>query len=169
MCLGIEKELALDAGGSGDFELQGVFAIYLGVADEGHGDFALFGIEQMRIVVLRGGFELQAFGADKGGGIAGGGLMPGGFAVVGFDEIFVAEEEFGVIAVGEARVEGVGAGFFVRGVGEGSFEGERLNSCEGFGAAFGFDVLADCFLRILSACGNKGGGRKEDRERNEQT
>src|SRR5271163_3204385 len=155
MCLGIEKELALDAGGSGDFELQGVFAIYLGVADEGHGDFALFGIEQMRIVVLRGGFELQAFGADKGGGIAGSGLLPGGFAVVGFDEIFVAEEKFGVVAVGETEVVCVGAGFIVGGVGEGSFEGEGLNFGESFGAALGFEVLADNFLDVLGARGKK--------------
>src|SRR5580692_4076093 len=110
MGLRIEEEFAADVGGSGEFELEGVFAADLGVADEGDGQLALLEIEEAGVVIERGGFELLALLAEKRGEFAGG-LVPGGFTIVGFDERFIAEDEFGVVAVGKFEAEGVGGGF----------------------------------------------------------
>ena len=145
---------------SGEFELEGVFAADLSVADKGDGELVLFEIEEAGVVVERGGFELLALLAEKGGEFAAGGLVPGGFAVVGFDERFVAEDEFGIVAVGEFEAEGVGGGFAVGGIAEGAFEGFGLDFGEGFAAAGGFDVVGDDLGGIL--CLSKTGGESQE-------
>src|SRR5580692_11796637 len=163
MRLWIEEEFAADVGGSGEFKLKSVFAADLGMADEGDGELVLFEIEEAGVVIERGGFELLALLPQKSGEFAAGGLMPGGFAVVGFDERFVAENEFGVVAVGEFEAEGVGGGLAVSGIAEGAFEGFGLDFGEGFAAAGGFDVVGDDLGGVL-ASRNAGGERKEREE-----
>ena len=158
--LRIEEEFAADVGGRGEFDLESVFAADLGVADKGDGELVFLEIEEAGIVVERGGFELLAFLAEKSGEFAAGGLVPSGFAVVGLDEGFVAEDEFGVVAVGELEAEGVGAGFAVGGIGEGAFEGFGLDFGEGFAAAGGFDVVGDDLGGILRLSGQKRAGER---------
>ncbi len=131
------------------------------MADEGEGELVFFEIEEAGVVVERGGFELLALQAEKSGEFAGGGLMPGGFAVVGFDERFIAEDEFGVVAIGELEAEGVGGGFAVSGIAEGAFEGFGLDFGEGFAAARGFEVVGDDFGRVLGL-GERGAGRRRE-------
>ena len=113
------------------------------MADEGDGQLALLEIEEAGVVIERGGFELLALLAEKGGEFAAGGFVPGGFAVVSFDERFVAEDEFGVIAVREFEAEGVGGGFAVSGIAEGAFEGFGLDFGQSFAAAEGSDVFGE--------------------------
>ena len=86
--------------------------------------------------------------------------MPRGFAVVGLDDVLVADDEFGVVAIGELGVESVGAGFAVGGVGERAFDGDRLRFGRGFCAALGFDVLVDDFFGVLRWRERRGGQRR---------
>src|SRR5216684_161849 len=105
----------------------------------------------MRIVILPGGLELGATRANQGGEFTIRGAMPGGLAVVGFDQADVTDDEFGVIAIGQLGVEGVGSGLTIRRV-KGAFDDYGCCFGECLGAAYGFDVLVNDFLRVLRTC-----------------
>ena len=79
--------------------------------------------------------------------------MPGGFAVVGFDFAAIADDQFRVVAIREASVERVGAGFSVRGVGEAAFKGDGAGFGEEFRAAYGFQGFVDDFFGVLRGRG----------------
>ena len=158
MSLRVEENLALHVGGGGDFDLESVFAADLGVTDEGEREFVLLGIEEARIVVAGGSFELVAFLAQECGEFAGGGLVPGGLAVVGFDDVFVAEDEFGVVAVGKFGVESEGGGLSVGGIGEGAFESHGMDFGQGFAAAGRFHILIGDLGGILGLGKSVGAG-----------
>src|ERR1700704_2395166 len=117
----------------------------------------------MRIVVLAGSFELGAIRANQRGEFADRGTMPGGFAVIGFDQADIPDDQFGVIAIGQLGVKGVGSVLAICGV-KGAFDDYCCCFRESFGAALRFNVLVYDFLRVLSACGlsenndAKGGG-----------
>jgi hypothetical protein len=92
---------------------------------------------------------LQAFGANERGDFSSGVLMPCGFTVEGFDPALIAHHHFGVVAVGEFDVEGVGAGF---GAVQGcycSFQGDGLDLRKRARAAGGLDVLIQDFGGVL--------------------
>ena len=149
MRLRVEESFALGAGGRGNFDLQGVLAADLRVADEGKREFVFLWIQEMRIVINGGGFELKAVFSDKRGDIAAGGFMPRGFTVVGIDKVLIADDELGVVAVGELCLEGVRAGFPVGGVGERAFEAQGMDFGQGFASAGSFDVLCGEFRSVL--------------------
>src|SRR6267142_4663150 len=105
----------------------------------------------MRIVVLARGLELGAVRPNESGEFSVRGAMPGGFAVVGFDQIDITDDQFGVIAIGELGVEGVGSGLAI-GCVKGTFDDYRCCFGERLGAACSFDVLVYDFLRVLRTC-----------------
>src|SRR6267154_6841705 len=105
----------------------------------------------MRIVVLACGLELGAIRPNEGGEFSVRGAMPGGLSVVGFDQAYVATDQFGVIAIGKLGVEGVGSGFAI-GCVKGTFDDHRCCLGERLGAACSFDVLVYDFLRVLRTC-----------------
>src|SRR6267378_4849690 len=105
----------------------------------------------MRIVVLARGLKLGAIRSYEGGEFSVRGAMPGGFSVVGFDQAYVASDQFGVIAIGEPGVEGVGSGLAI-GCVKGAFDDYRCGFGERLGAACSFDVLVYDFLRVLRTC-----------------
>src|SRR5882762_4623623 len=106
----------------------------------------------MRIVVLTGSLELSAIRSNQRGELTARGAMPGGFAVVGFDQADIPDDQFGVIAIGQLGVKGVGSILAIRGV-KGAFDDYRCCLGESFGAACRFNVLVYDFLRVLSLCG----------------
>src|SRR6267154_5116851 len=105
----------------------------------------------MRIVVLPRGLKLGAIRSNQGGEFTVRGTMPGGLSVVGFDQVDVANDQFGVIAIGELGVEGVGSGLAIRRV-KGAFDDYRCCLGECLGAACSLDVLVYDFLRVLRTC-----------------
>src|SRR5882672_9795044 len=105
----------------------------------------------MRIVVLPCGLELGAIRPNEGGEFTVRSAMPGGLSVVGFDQAYVANDQFGVIAIGELGVEGVGSVLAI-GCVKGSFDDYRCCFGERLGAACSFDVLVYDFLRVLRTC-----------------
>src|ERR1700730_2390097 len=115
MGLWIEEYLALQTCGGSHFNLQGIFPAHLCMTDEGNTQFVLFGIDEVRIVVLARCFELSALWSNQRlqrGGV----LVPRGLPVVRFDGGSIAVDEFGVVAIGLLGNECVGAGLFVHGV-----------------------------------------------------
>src|SRR6266481_2395831 len=117
----------------------------------------------MRIVVLTGSLELSAIRANQRGEFADRGAMPGGFSIVGFDQADIPDDQFGVIAIGQLGVKGVGSILAICCM-KGAFDDYRCCFRECFGAARRFNVLVYDFLRVLSVCGlsenndAKGGG-----------
>src|SRR6266404_1964128 len=105
----------------------------------------------MRIVVLPRGLELGAICPNEGGEFSVCGAMPGGLSVVGFDQAYVTNYQFGVIAIGELGVEGVRSVLAI-GCVKGAFDDHRCCLGECFGAACSFDVLVYDFLRVLRTC-----------------
>src|SRR5712671_950775 len=105
----------------------------------------------MRIVVLSRGLELGAIRPNEGGELSVCCAMPGGLSVVGFDQVDVANDQFGVIAIGELGVEGVASVLAIRRV-KGAFDDYRCCFGERLGAACSFDVLVYDFLRVLRTC-----------------
>src|SRR5580692_3569082 len=121
----------------------------------------------MRIVVEAGGFELRTVSADQRRDFAVRRAMPRGFAVVRLDDVLVADDELGVVAIGKLGVEGVGAGFAVGGVGERAFDQDRLRLREIFATALRFDVLIDDFFGVLGAGGYGENRSSYEREGND--
>src|SRR5258707_11905219 len=120
----------------------------------------------MRIVVLPRGLKLGTIRSYEGGEFSVRGAMPRRFSVVGFDQADVANDQFGVIAIGKLGVEGVGSVLAIRRV-KGTFDDDRCCFGERSGAACSFDVLVYDFLRVLRTCWlskqdyAKGGGYRE--------
>src|SRR6266404_1289695 len=115
----------------------------------------------MRIVVLPRGLELGAIRSNQGGEFSVRGAMPGRFSVVGFDQADVANDEFGVIAIGELGVEGVRSGLAI-GCVKRAFDDYRCCFGQRFGAACSFDVLVYDFLRVLRTCWLSKQGNAKD-------
>jgi len=63
--IGVEEDVTLYAGGRGDFEVEGVFAADLKRGGKTNTHLVLLGVDEVRIVVLAGGFQLRAFGAEE--------------------------------------------------------------------------------------------------------
>src|SRR6267154_2074299 len=105
----------------------------------------------MRIVVLARSLELGAIRPNQGGEFSVRGAMPGGLSVVGFDQADVANDQFGIIAIGELGVERVRSGLAI-GCVKGTFDDYRCCFGERLGAACSFDVLVYDFLRVLRTC-----------------
>src|SRR5882762_3281325 len=105
----------------------------------------------MRIVVLPCGLELGAIRPNEGGEFSVRSAMPGGFAVVGFNQADIANDQFGIIAIGELGVEGVGSVLAI-GCVKGTFDDYRCGFGERLGAACSSDVLVYDFLRVLRTC-----------------
>src|ERR1700723_4746871 len=101
MRLRIEKHLALQSRRRRDFDLQRVFAVYLSVADERDAELVFLCVDEMRIVVLPGRFELRAVNSDERRDVAVRRAVPRGFAVVRLDDVLVADYELGVVAIGQ--------------------------------------------------------------------
>src|ERR1700736_5354866 len=135
-----------------------MFAAELGMANKGQAQFIFLGISQTRIVVKPSRFELRAFDAHECIELATGSLVPRGFAVVGLDDILVAEDQFGVIAIGRLCIESVGSGLAVGGVGQGAFDNHSLDFRQSLRAALRPNVLVNdlvWFLRTNSnSCGS---------------
>ncbi|HEY2823346.1 MAG TPA: hypothetical protein VGJ06_20040 [Candidatus Acidoferrum sp.] len=72
----------------------------------------------------------------------------------------VADDEFGVIPIGQLGVECVRADFAVGDVGQRAFDGDRLRLGEIFTSALGLDELVDDFFGILGARRNDGERRR---------
>jgi len=103
----------------------------------------------MRVVILRGGFQLHSFRTDQRAGFPARGLMPGGLSVVGFDPALFIHEQFHVVAIWQLGIEGVRRGFTVA-ARERSFQRECLDLAQSLRSAGSLDVPLDnlsCFLR----------------------
>src|ERR1700682_5483633 len=86
----VKGDAARHAGGCGRLDLQRIFACDLHNCGKPQAQFVLLGVNEARIVVLTGGFELRAFRSKKRSEFSGRGLMPGGFAVVSLDDALIA-------------------------------------------------------------------------------
>src|SRR6266478_2093771 len=110
----------------------------------------------MRVVILRGGFQLHPFRTDQRAGLSARCLMPGGLPVVGFDPALFTDEQFHVVAIWQFGIEGVRSGFTVA-TGKRSLQRECLDLTQSLRSTGSLDVLLDnlsCFLR----------GRRTDRK-----
>src|SRR6266850_7929539 len=161
--LRIEVHLPLHARRGGQFQLQSVLPPHLRVIHENYRHFAFLGIYQMRIVILRGGFQLHPFGSDQRAEFSARDLMPRGLPVVGFDQILFINQEFHVVAIGQLRIERVGSGF-ASAVCECSFQRERLDLAQNSRSTGGLDVLTDYLTGILRGRGTNRAGQGQRHE-----
>ena len=126
VCLRIEEHAAFHASGAGQLDLQSIFAVNLRVAHKRQGYLLLLWIHEPRVVIASGCFELHSFGSDESVEFPRRVLPPSRFAVVGFNLILVAQQQFLVIAIRKFGIERVSTRFFVV-CSKDSFEGECLD------------------------------------------
>ena len=65
VCLRIEEHAAFHASGAGYLDLQSIFAVNLGVTGKRKRHLLFLGINESRVVIASGCFELHSFGSDE--------------------------------------------------------------------------------------------------------
>ena len=121
MSLPVEEHMALHTGGASYFKFQGLLAANLRDTHNRQRHFFLLWVDEARVVILGGRFQLHPIRTDQRAELAGGVPVPCGLAVIRLNQVLVAHEQFHVVAVRQFGIEGVGAGLSLAGR-EGAFQ-----------------------------------------------